>query len=104
MPDKDQIWIAAVMLCAALWGGVVSYYRKVTKGMQHTLWRMFLEVLTSAGAGMGAGILCYDGGLSVAWSVAFAGVAGHMGSAVIDIGEDILESTLRAMAGRGGKN
>lgn len=91
-PEQIGLWLS--MLGIAIWGGIVSYYRKVQKGLQHTWVRLAGEVATSALAGLGVGVLCNEGGFSMAWSLVFAGIAGHMGSTVFDIGEDILKSVL----------
>lgn len=100
MPTWDQVWTGLLMLGVAIWGGVVSYYRKVSKGLRHTWTRMAGEIATSAMSGFGVGYICYESGFSFAWSLAFAGVAGHMGSAVFDMGEEILRNTLASLAGR----
>lgn len=100
MPNLEQFYLWLAMLAVAVWGGIVSYYRKVQKGMTHTWLRFAGETATSAFAGVGVGILCRDAGFSLTWSLAFAGIAGHMGSAVIDIGEDVLKNALQAI-GRG---
>jgi hypothetical protein len=91
-PEQIGLWLS--MLGIAIWGGIVSYYRKVQKGLQHTWMRLGGEIATSALAGLGVGVLCNEGGFSMAWSLAFAGIAGHMGSTVFDIGEDILKAVL----------
>lgn len=91
-PEQLGLWLS--MLAIAVWGGIVSYYRKVEKGLKHTWMRLGGEIATSALAGLGVGVLCNEGGFSMAWSLAFAGIAGHMGSSVFDIGEDILKSVL----------
>lgn len=94
MPTREHLLLLLAMLAVAIWGGVVSYYRKVQRGLQHTWLRFAGEVATSAFAGLGVGVLCRDAGFSLTWTLAFAGIAGHMGSAVIDIGEDLLKSAL----------
>lgn len=103
MPTREQVWTALVLLVVAIWGGVVSYFRKVSNGLVHSWRRATLEVVTSAGAGSIIGMLCYEAGWSFAWSVAFAGIGGHMGAAAIDFGEELLKSAMRAAAGRGPK-
>lgn len=100
MPTPEQLWMGCAMLVVAIWGGAVSYYRRVSKGLAHTWLRLVGELGTSAMAGLGVGILCYDAGFSLPWSVAFAGVAGHMGSAVFDMGEEILRNAMFTMAGK----
>lgn len=101
IPDQTITW--AAMLGMALWGGAVKYYRRVSKGLKHTWLRLVGELMTSALAGLGVGVICADSGWTLPWSLAFAGIAGHMGSALIDIGEDILVSVLRTIASAAGK-
>lgn len=104
MPTIDDLWIGALLLLTAVWGGVVSYYRRVVAGLTHTWTRAAGEIVTSAGVGLGVGFLCLEAGFSTSWVFAFAGIGGHMGAPLLDFGGEILKSVLSALAARGGGN
>jgi hypothetical protein len=65
---------------------------------------MIGELTVSGGAGMGVALLMLDAGASMAWSMACAGIAGHMGGKVFDVGEEILATTLHGLAGKDRRN
>jgi hypothetical protein len=103
--DRDAVFQYLIIALVALWGGVVSYYRRVVKGeLKHAIWRMLGELTVSAGAGMGVALLMLDAGAPTVWATACGGIAGHMGGRVFDIGEEILANTLQGLAGKDRRN
>lgn len=86
------IWLATI---TALWGGVVSYFRRVQSGMAHS-WRNIIIHLSTAGF---AGLMCWLGCLYMnapgPLTAILTGLAGHMGVEFIKIMEDKFESKLR---------
>lgn len=62
---------------ATVWGGLVSYYDKMTKFS----WKKLAAHMLSAGfAGFIVGLLCYGAGINGPLAGAFSGVAAHMGT------------------------
>lgn len=98
MFNREEVWLYVVLTFIAAWGGVVSYFRKVSNGAKHTFWRFAGEVCTSAFAGLAVGALLLDSGASPVWSAACAGVAGHMGGKAMDTLEDIVREVLYTAA------
>lgn len=98
MFNRDQLGLYLVLTLAAIWGGVVSYYRRVSNGAKHALWRFFGEIAASAFSGLCVGALLLESGAPPVWAAVWAGVAGHMGGNAIEVLENVLREVLYAVA------
>lgn len=98
--DKDFALTYVMFLLMSIWGGAVSYYRKLVDGTQFVMWRMIGEISTSAFAGIGVGMVMIDAGVSPTYAAAAAGIAGHMGATIIATAEEALKAFLIAVADR----
>lgn len=95
--DEMSLWLTLTLI--AVLGGLVSYYRKITNGvMQHAIWRLAGELVTSAFAGLSAAMLLADVDASLGWKAAIVGIVGHMGSRALDIFEDVVRTVLMSAA------
>lgn len=89
MPEKDPTtyslityaWVAGL----AIWGGVVSYYRKVKAGISRrfNFAELIGEILTSALAGVMTFWLCEWGQVDPLLSAVLIALSGHMGPRAI---------------------
>ncbi|HEU4589367.1 MAG TPA: phage holin family protein [Steroidobacteraceae bacterium] len=102
--DRETLisWLTFAALGA--WGGIISYYKKISAGAKHVWWRLIAEVATSALTGLLVSVVLLDAGYSFSMCAALGGVAGHMGGRLWDVGDDILESILRRLARVGDRN
>ena len=97
MPEKTIMNDAAIWLAVltALWGGLVSYFRRVQAGMRHS-WGSILMHMASSGF---AGLLCWLGCIQFdvpgPLTAICTGLAGHMGAEFIKILETRFEAKLR---------
>lgn len=100
MPEKTlfsqlewmHVWLAAI---TALWGGLVSYFRRVQTGHMHT----WASVMMHMGMSGFAGLLCWLGCLQfdvpAPLTAICTGLAGHMGAEFIKIIETKFETNLK---------
>lgn len=93
-----HVWLAAV---TALWGGLVSYFRRVQSGMKHS-WISVLMHMSMSGF---AGLLCWLGCLQFEvpgpLTAICTGLAGHMGAEFIKIIEAKFAKQLHQMSDMG---
>lgn len=91
--DWLYVWLASL---TALWGGLVSYFRRIQSGLPHSWWSLFMHISTSGFAGL----LCLLGCLSFEVPVYVAGIccgiAGSMGSEFIKILEEKFQKKVTA--------
>jgi len=76
-------WMAYLwVVILSIWGGVVSYVRKVQKGTIHkwSLTELLGELVVSSFAGMLTFLICEWANLPPLLTAAFVGISGHMGS------------------------
>lgn len=100
MFDRDQIVLYVVLTAMATWGGIVSYFRKVSNGtVKHTLLRLLVEALGSAFTGLVFGMFLLEQQVSPGLTVALAGVVGHMGGKAMELGEELLRDVLYRLYG-----
>lgn len=92
--NDSAVWLA---LLTALWGGLVSYFRRVQQGAKHS-WLSIAMHMTSSGF---AGLLCWLGCIQfdvpAALTAICTGLAGHMGAEFIKILETRFDSKLREL-------
>lgn len=90
--NDSAVWLAVL---TALWGGLVSYFRRVQQGAKHS-WLSIAMHMTSSGF---AGLLCWLGCVQfevpATLTAICTGLAGHMGAEFIKIIEAKFESRLR---------
>lgn len=103
MPDKtvaDNIqwmhfWLAAI---TALWGGLVSYFRRIQQGAKFSWVSIGMHISMSGFAGLLCGLGCAHFGVGAPLTAICTGLAGHMGAEFIKILEDRFERKLLAAA------
>jgi hypothetical protein len=70
-------WVCAL----SAWGGAVSYFHHMDKhGLKFSLFRLAIDVWTSAFVGVLTYLLCQAAGISEGITAAMVGVSGHMGT------------------------
>lgn len=89
MPEKDPfnysiltyLWVMAL----SMWGGVVSYIRKVKDGVTHkfSIVELIGELFTAGFIGVITFWLCEWSGTNPLLSAALIAISGHMGSRAI---------------------
>lgn len=100
MPEKSlfpqlesaHVWLAIV---TALWGGLVSYFRRVQLGMKHSWGSIFMHMGMSGFAGLMCWLGCLQFNVPAALTAICTGLAGHMGAEFIKIIETRFETELR---------
>lgn len=100
MPEKTllaqiewtHVWFAAI---TALWGGLVSYFRRVQSGMPHTWFSAFMHMSMSGFAGLLCWLGCLQFDVPAPLTAICTGLAGHMGAEFVKIIEARFESKLR---------
>ena len=88
-------WVAYLwVVILSIWGGVVSYVRKVQKGEVHkwSITELIGELVTSAFAGVLTFFICEWANLPPLLTAAFVGISGHMGSRGLFMLEKYLKS------------
>jgi len=86
MPEKDPThftWLTYMwVVLISMWGGLVSFNRKIKLGHARPFNIMELvgELVTSAFVGMLTFWLCSAAGIQPLVTAAFVGITGHMGS------------------------
>lgn len=89
MPEKDpstySMLTYAWVIALAIWGGAVSYLRKVRNGVIHRFMMMEFvgEIVTSGFVGVLTFWLCEAANISGLITAAMIGISGHMGSRAI---------------------
>lgn len=80
----SHIWLAAM---TALWGGVVSYFRRVQAGHPHSWTSAFMHLSTSGFAGLMCWLACVHFAVPEFLTAICTGLAGHMGAEFIKLME-----------------
>ena len=100
MPEKTlinqlewtHVWLVSL---TALWGGLVSYFRRVQAGMPHTWASLFMHMSMSGFAGLLCWLGCLQFDVPAPLTAICAGLAGHMGAEFIKIIEARFEDRLK---------
>ena len=79
-----HIWLATL---TAMWGGLVSYFRQILAGEQHSWAKVFIHLSMSGFAGLICLLGCLHFNVPVYLTGILAGLAGHMGAEFIKIVE-----------------
>lgn len=90
--EWTHVWLAAI---TALWGGLVSYFRRVQSGMQHSWVSVFMHMSMSGFAGLLCWLGCLQFDVPGPLTAICTGLAGHMGAEFIKIIETKFEAKLR---------
>ena len=100
MPEKmlaqlewTHLWLAAT---TALWGGLVSYFRRVQSGVPHSWISLFMHMAMSGFAGLMCWLGCLQFDAPGPLTAICTGLAGHMGAEFIRIIEEKFESKLES--------
>ena len=103
MPDKLQEatgWFSQLItwgwiIGLSSWGGAVSYLHRVDKyNLKFNLFKLVMEILTSAFVGVLTFLLCDAASLSWEITAAMVGISGHMGTRALFILEKRYENFL----------
>lgn len=91
--DLGQIGTYAWVVTISMLGGAAQFYRNVKAGRARpfNLAEFVGELLISGFAGFITYLLCKAGNVNPYITAAFVGIAGHMGSRAIFMGEQLLE-------------
>lgn len=89
-----HIWLAAL---TAMWGGLVSYFRQILAGDQHSWTKVFIHLSMSGFAGLLCLLGCLHFNVPVYLTGILSGLAGHMGAEFIKILETRFRQRLRAV-------
>lgn len=90
MPEKNlfsqldwfHVWLA---ITTALWGGAVSYIRRLQSGLSYTLASIASHLAVSGFAGLMCWLLCLQFDVPAPMTAICTGLAGHMGAEFIKI-------------------
>lgn len=77
-----HLWLAAL---TALWGGLVSYFRRVQSGMPHSWVSVIMHMSMSGFAGLLCWLACLQFNVPAPLTAICTGLAGHMGAEFIKI-------------------
>lgn len=79
---NPALWVLAV----AIWGGIIGFFSRVTSGSieRFTISRFLVEMGSSIFSGMIVFMICLTLHVNEFLMAAFVGVAGHMGSALLN--------------------
>lgn len=83
--EWTHIWLAAL---TALWGGLVSYFRRVQGGMAHSWISITSHMAMSGFAGLMCWLGCIQFDAPAPLTAICTGLAGHMGAEFVKILED----------------
>lgn len=86
-----HVWLAAL---TALWGGLVSYFRRVQSGHPHSWTSVTMHMAMSGFAGLMCWLGCVQFNVPAPLTAICTGLAGHMGAEFIKIIEDKFEARL----------
>ena len=100
MPEKtvlNQIEWIHVLLAAitAMWGGLVSYFRRVQTGHKHSWGSVAMHMASSGFAGLLCWLGCVQFSVPPPLTAICTGLAGHMGAEFIKICESRFKNKLR---------
>jgi hypothetical protein len=100
MPEKDPFNYSLItyawVIFLAVWGGVVSFYRKMRTGAVRAfnVTELVGEIVTAGFVGVITFWLCEASGFHPLITAAFVGISGHMGSRGIFALEQLLGNRL----------
>lgn len=80
--EWTHVWLAAI---TALWGGLVSYFRRVQAGHLHSWVSAFVHMASSGFAGLMCWLGCLQFEVPAPLTAICTGLAGHMGAEFIKI-------------------
>ena len=83
MPERllTSDYLAGILaMFAAIWGGLVSYFRRIQSGEKHSVLTASTHIATSGFAGFLAWLACVGAEVSPAMTGIVCGLAGHMGA------------------------
>ncbi|WP_082794293.1 phage holin family protein [Thauera humireducens] len=75
--------VALLAMFAAIWGGLVSYFRRIQSGEQHSRLAAIAHIATSGFAGFIAWLGCVGAEVPAPFTGVICGLAGHMGAEFI---------------------
>lgn len=75
--------VALLAMFAAIWGGLVSYFRRIQSGDQHSRLAAVAHIATSGFAGFIAWLGCVGAEVPAPFTGVICGLAGHMGAELI---------------------
>lgn len=77
-----HVWLAAL---TALWGGLVSYSRRIQTGAKHSWASIFMHMSMSGFAGVLCWLVCVQFTVPPPLTALCTGLAGHMGAEFIKL-------------------
>jgi hypothetical protein len=89
--EWTHVWLAAI---TALWGGLVSYFRRVQAGLEHSWLSVCMHMSMSGFAGLLCWLGCLQFDVPAPLTAICTGLAGHMGAEFIKIIETKFASKL----------
>lgn len=92
------VWLA---LITAMWGGVVSYIRKMQKGESFRWGNAVMHLSVSGFAGVLAWLGCVQYGVSGPLTAIVTGICGHMGAEAIKMIQDRVKTTIGGVSSDG---
>ncbi len=100
MPEKTildniqwiHIWLAAI---TAMWGGLVSYFRRIQQGAKFSWLSIGMHLSMSGFAGLMCGLGCMHFNVAAPLTAICTGLAGHMGAEFIKIMEARFQQRLK---------
>lgn len=83
------------MTLFALWGGIAQFWRRLKKGeVKFRIVELVGELIISGFAGLCAGALLLEAGVSTVYAIVLSGIGGHMGTRLIYTLEAMLSAAL----------
>lgn len=90
MPDRiftNDTVLALSAILAALWGGLVGYFRRIDSGMKHSGTSFAIHCAASGIAGLVAWLGCTAAQLPAPVTGVLCGIAGHAGAEAVRLFE-----------------
>jgi VanZ family protein len=101
MPEKGPETYAFItyvwVFILAMFGGAVSYLRKLKNGRKWKITDFLIEILTAAFTGITMFFLCQSLGLSQVFTAALVGISGHFSSRAITLFGAIMDKVLKKL-------
>lgn len=86
MPERllsSDYYVAVLAMFAAIWGGLVSYARRVLSGERYSTFAAGAHIMTAGFSGLLAALACLSTDVPVHLTGVISGIAGHMGAEFI---------------------
>jgi hypothetical protein len=86
MPERlltSDYYVAVLAMFAAIWGGIVSYVRRILSGERYSSFAAGAHILTAGFAGLLAALGCLHADVPLYLAGVTSGIAGHMGAEFI---------------------